>query len=116
MSRCPTPQHLEQFLDESLDPATQEATSSHVAGCPRCQSALEALTTAVPLLDSVLLQAGPTSRPPVETPPEMMAFLESLKAAAPQPAGAANGTATQAPPPIPGYEILGKLGRGGMGV
>jgi hypothetical protein len=43
MSRCPNPSVLERLLEEQLGEDEAEV-ALHVAGCVRCQAALEQLT------------------------------------------------------------------------
>ena len=44
MSHCPTPQQLEQMLDEQLTGTDRNAVTLHVGACAACQSMLENLT------------------------------------------------------------------------
>ncbi len=117
MSRCPSVQQLEELLEQQLNGAEDEALSLHVSTCGRCQRTLEQLTE-----DPLLSVCRPA---PVVEPPEAPSdsedpqtnFLSRLKQALP---ALGPRPLPQEPAPelsaVAGYEILGVLGRGGMGV
>jgi WD40 repeat protein len=114
MSHCPTPAELDQFLEEQLDDERQETLSLHVASCPTCQAALERLTERSCVLPDGSLAVRLTPRPAPSA-----AFLDQLKQTPPDvPLSRpfSSRSAGSAPPQVPGYEILGELGRGGMGI
>src|SRR5690349_2926298 len=96
MTACPGPDELRRLLDGNPDEPATAAFAAHLEGCPGCQRALDELTGAGP---------GPT--------------LPHTPAGRTTPTDGAAPTAAVPPehlPAVPGYEILGVLGRGGMGV
>src|SRR5262245_58872555 len=128
MPTCPGLRQLEQFLAGALSPAEEEALTQHVDRCGACQDTLEALVggagrpaprdadaepdvafmqrlkDAAPSSPWVLPGAAPTPVPPSGAP--------DLLGTTVRPAGSAPVVRPQLPS-IPGYEILGELGRGG---
>src|SRR5262245_54509272 len=123
--RCPTVEDLEQWLDEELADARQEELARHVGDCTRCQAALERLTEKTAVLTGIstsdLSRHAPHASRPEDTPP---AFLARLKQSSPpgrrRESNGADSDPAASPvvevPVVAGYEVLGELGRGGMGV
>ncbi len=125
MTACPPHEQLERFLAEQLGEADHEAVAGHVGACAACQETLERWT------DSLLGRPSAPTPPPaapegpaedserttdhVSQPDTDGSFLSRIAAFWPTPAGQA-APAGNAAPAVPGYEILGVLGRGGMGV
>src|SRR5262249_55542094 len=101
MTRCPSPEELQQFLAGRLPGPRAGAVETHVQGCGGCQGVLERLTGKAP---GVPAGAGSGSG---------QEFLRRLAQDAPTmlPTGQA-GPAGPTPaglPAIPGYEVLAEL-------
>jgi serine/threonine-protein kinase len=86
---CPTPAELTAFLLGDLPETELDKFAEHLEGCPRCEAAARAL-------DGL-------------TDPQLTAF-QSAARTGPAPAEA------ELPGRVGDYEVLGELGRGGMGV
>ena len=129
MSRCPTLEQLEGFLNETASEPERTTLSQHIDRCAVCQAKLDGLTSkteslhspsasavlasprrAIPRRQSSNSQSGTLARLK-ENPPSSSCPLES--AAGERGLNEAGVALFSA---VAGYEILSEIGRGGMGV
>ncbi len=137
MIRCPEDERLSLLLDERLEPDELVAIERHLEACDRCQGALDGLTRdpssipdwrpwAAPVegdeagsrssFDGLGADFGREQRrraklsgsfPSVRSPTLGPIGAGAAPGSGPEPGGL---------PTVEGYEILGRLGQGGMGV
>jgi hypothetical protein len=135
MNRCPSLEQLQRLLADQLSGSEAETLERHVESCAACQQALEQLTTAgaaSPTRPWELGAAGAPEPQPARGDGPDVAFVRQLEQAVPAGLGAPRHAAASLPPTlhaapepvavpselpvVPGYEVLGIVGRGGMGV
>jgi serine/threonine protein kinase len=128
MSRCPAHDHLEFFLTRRLAAADHAATVEHVRACSDCRAACASLA-AVLACDTVTLDGPPPPPPngttaPADAPTVRLWRHQLGLRPGERPVKAGSSFEIAFPPwpsarhtpTVPGYDILGELGRGGMGV
>src|SRR5690348_9315963 len=96
-SDCPTQQELAAFNLGDLSEESLETISRHLESCPACEAFLDSLDDRTDSAISALRYPGPV---------KALGSLGTL---------AASHAAAELPA-VPGYEVLGYLGEGGMGV
>jgi serine/threonine protein kinase len=125
---CPSDESLAGLLADALSATARDALAHHVQACASCQQRLARLTeisdteqwrrteqslprdageeAVLRRLKKKQRSPEPSLPDPADTPPD----------ASTQPKTTASATMDAAIPSVPGYEVVGVLGRGGMGI
>ena len=127
MTLCPSDEKLADLLADALSTTERDALAQHVEACASCQGKLAHLTE---ISDAEIWQRAEHLPPRSEAEEEIVRRLKLVRRSSapfpPDPADttndsaqrelAASATIDSEWPAVPGYEIIGVLGRGGMGV
>jgi tetratricopeptide (TPR) repeat protein len=110
MNGCPDRDLLKQFLNESLVDTELDGLEHHLEKCAACQRNLDELSAdtiwRAELQQEISLLLDDTEPGEVVDPRRMIVGATN----------AAHEPTARSTPTVPGYEITGELGRGGMGV
>lgn len=118
-STCPSEAELAGYLVGRLATRRSDEVEQHVDDCPRCQASMQTIDVSADTLLTALRQT------PVPSPyedeaacTELLAELERLGSVLSQAVRRSDGATNTEQEPLPavrGYELLEKIGQGGMG-
>lgn len=120
---CPVQRRLRAFLDGQLTPADEAIIEQHVDSCPECRQLLEVLTE-----DSSQAPLMATTADSLVEEPLTPRLRRNVAAAFAAEVGTFYSTGSDDPtrpeqrspredwPIVPGYEVTGMLGRGGLSI
>jgi len=113
---CPSHEELYAYLVGKLSVRASEAVFAHLSACPSCQQALQELKDAEYAL-LARLRHPPAEEPALEEPRpgEGESTATTLPGGPPPAAGEPTEVSTTAPAFLGEYQLLEKLGEGGMG-
>jgi WD40 repeat protein len=114
MKACPSREQLEKLFSDQLSEEEERVLDAHVSDCAACQRILEARTVITETFPEALrAREQPES---AEGQGSYEALISRLIAGSRSGSARTAVPAPQPPPLIDGFEILGKLGHGGMGI
>jgi serine/threonine protein kinase len=110
MPVCPSDEQLSDLLTDALTATERDTLARHIEGCASCRVALARLAgEPAPGL-------GRCAEQPVRTSEAEERIVRRLKQMWPPGGADRSRHSIESLPSVPGYELLGELGRGGMGV
>ncbi len=114
---CPTWEQLHDYAVGKLREDSAEQVAAHVTTCPSCDETLAQLESSSDTLLAALSEAMKTD--PVLAEPQLKSALSLIEAIGTDLSSTAMAGESHAPPEpletVGGYELLVKLGQGGMG-
>src|SRR5262249_48935590 len=109
VSACPTPEQLSAFCLGKISGQVLDEIADHLESCPSCSAAVSAFDDRADSFIAELRQPAPARLPPAESE-HVVALIEKLGPRSHPAAGAAAELGQ-----LGQYQLLEKLGEGGMG-